>query len=87
MVKPTKAEVKKLVKRKKALGYALSLTAFQDVGMVEYDFLGDVREIVFKIQDLCKRETGYELESYPIEFLKTNAKEIKEHYPHLKNFI
>ncbi len=89
---PTKAEIKRFEeiqkdRRKRALGYALSLVAFQEVGAGEDKFLGDVREIVYRIRELCQQETGEELESYPIEFLKSNAKEIKENYPFVKNFI
>ncbi len=82
MKKPTKKE-----QRRRALGYALSLVAFQEVGAGEDKFLKDVREIVFKIKELCREETGTDLEGYPIEFLQTNAKEIKENYPFIKNFI
>jgi len=78
--------MKEETKKIRALGYALSLVAFQEVGAGEDKFLGDVREIVFKIRELCKQETGEELVSYPTEFIKANAKEIKENYPFLKNF-
>ena len=59
-------------RKKRAIGYALSLVCFQEVGMGNDEELGNVREIVAEIIALCNRETGIELESYPVEFLKDN---------------
>lgn len=98
MTKPTKAEIKKLEANKRkleviqknnkrrVLGYALSLVAFQEVGAGEDKFLNDVREIVLRIRELCKSETGIEIIGYPTDFIKANREEIIIHYPHLKNF-
>lgn len=74
-------------KQIRAYGYALSLVAFQEVGMGEDKFLGDVRAIAGAIRSLCQSETGIPLDSYPIEFLKEHAKEIRKHYPFVKNFV
>jgi hypothetical protein len=62
----------------RAIGYALSLLCFQEVGAGEDKFLGDVREIVAKIIKLCEEETGIKLNGYPTEFLKENKKFLME---------
>lgn len=65
-------------KLKRAIGYALSLISFQEVGMGPDENLQIVREIVFDIRKLCEKETGIILEGYPTQFLKDNKKLLKE---------
>lgn len=61
---------------KRALKYALSLVAFQEVGMGEDKNLQLVRETAHNLMWLCKDETGIELSSYPTDFIKENKKEV-----------
>ena len=56
----------------RAIGYALSLVSFQEVGIGPDENLQRVREIVNGIIELCRIETGIELTNYPTEFLKEN---------------
>lgn len=75
-------EVKEKDKKARALKYALSLIAFQDIGIGPDKNLGIVREISAGIQHLCKDETGIELpNSYPIDFVKENKEEVMKLLP------
>ena len=65
---------KHITNKKRAIGYALSLVCFQEVGMGADKFLNDVRNIVSDIQILCEAETGIKLKGYPTEFLRENEK-------------
>jgi len=62
---------------KRALQYAKSLVAFQEVGMGPDENLERVRMIVYEIISVCKDETGIKLDSYPIEFVKTFKEKTK----------
>jgi len=65
---------KKQTKKKRALGYALSLVAFQEVGIGPDESLSEVKEVVAKIRAICEYETGIKLEGYPTKFLEENKK-------------
>lgn len=73
--------------KKRAIGYALCIVSFQEVGAGPDENLGEVREIVARIRTLCKSETGILLEGYPVDFLKENKELTRKEYPFLKNIL
>jgi len=69
--------------KERALRYALSLVVFQEVGAGEDKFLGNVKSIVHHIQTLCKEETGYKIESYPVGFINENIETMIKLLPYI----
>jgi len=69
--------------KERALRYALSLIIFQEVGAGEDKFLGNVKSIVYHIQTLCKEETGYKIESYPVGFINENIETMIKLLPYI----
>jgi hypothetical protein len=77
--------MKKLTKeqaKERALRYALSLVAFQEVGAGKDENLQTVRNVVENIRQLCKDETGIEISGYPFDFIQSNARAVIEFLPH-----
>ena len=74
-------KMNKTEKLKRALKYALSLVAFQEVGAGPDENLSIVKGIVSDLQYLCILETGIELVSYPTRFIKENKKEVMKLMP------
>jgi len=68
--KQTKAD-----KQKRALKYAMSMLAIQEVGMGPDKNLSLIRQVVEDIKHLCISETGIELNGYPNEFVKEHLSE------------
>jgi len=68
--------------KERALRYALSLVVFQEVGAGEDKFFGNVISIVNNIRNLCQEETGYDIESYPTEFIDENIETIIKLLPY-----
>lgn len=67
---------------KRAMGYALTLVQFQEIGAGPDKNLTIVRAIARELVNLCKDETGIELDTYPTQFLRDNKELTLKNIPY-----